>query len=71
MIRYELYDQYGAKQCVHEEEATDCGTVILQHNGNYYRPVSYDLNSDPNTAKCIPVNVINCAGAGSHEKKSE
>jgi len=69
MIRYQLYDKYGRKVHEHSENATDCGTIILEHDHQYYRPISYDLNSDPNVAKCIPVNIIHCRGASKNEEQ--
>jgi hypothetical protein len=62
MIKYQLYDKYGIKVHEHSEEAEDCGTIILKHDSQYYRPVHYDLISEPHVAKCIPVEVIDCRG---------
>lgn len=62
MIRYECYDEYGNKDNVVEVEAETLETVIIKSGNNFYRPICYDLNVTPHTAKCIPVAVIEANG---------
>lgn len=71
MIKYELYDSYGKKVYEHFEPATNCGTVILEHQNQYYRPITHDLNSNPNVAKCVPVEIISCRGVNNNVQVSE
>lgn len=71
MIRYECYDEYGNKEQSIEVEAETLETVIVRSGHKYYRPICYDLNATPNTAKCIPVTVLEQKkGVGKHAQVS-
>jgi hypothetical protein len=63
MIIYELYDSYGNKVTNHLHGAANFETIIIEHEGQYYRPIIYDLG-EPSVAKCVPVQVVKC-GEGS------
>jgi hypothetical protein len=71
MIKYELYDEYGKK--VHEYTGTqeNCASVILEHQNQFFRPIHYDIYSEPAVAKCVPVEVIHCRGLTDNASFSE
>lgn len=73
MIRYVLYDEYGKEQGQALQEAEHLGTLVIQQDGKFYRPIHYDLSSIPHTAKCIPVAILNCdePGVGSEAVPEE
>lgn len=70
MIRYELYNQYGEKVTNYSHDADNLETVIIEHEGQFYRPICYELG-EPSVAKCVPVTVLNSGEDKRHDTISE
>lgn len=60
MVRYELYDEFGKKIHDHFDDALTFAPKVIKKDGKFFRPVLFDLNVEPQIAKCTPIEVIDC-----------
>ena len=61
MVHYELYDKYGKRVASVTAPVQNFETVVVEHEGRFYRPICYALDMNENIAKCVPVAVVNAS----------
>lgn len=61
MVKHELYDKQGRFVTTIDLDVKTCETIIINHDGEYYKPICYELGS-PQVARCVPVRVIRVEG---------
>jgi hypothetical protein len=69
VVKHELYDCQGRLVTIVDLNVKTCETIIIEHDGHFYKPICYELGS-PQVARCVPVRVIKVEGAFNDEAVS-
>ena len=66
VVKHELYNRQGRLVTVIDLDVKTCETLIIEHEGVFYKPICYELH-EPKVARCVPVRVIRVEEATCNE----